>query len=139
MKLTIQKQKNDYDDLREELQEMTQKYLRAKSQRDSAVKKLEGLNGNIRNFEKMVSDKVQENVKKALKDKECDFEAQEQNLKDNQLMITKLSYHKKVMTDTISYLEKELKVSKVDVQKAVSENKELIEKLQQIEDDQRNV
>jgi len=65
----------------------------------------------------------------ALKKRENDYALQEEIQQENQMMIQKLVYNKKVMTETISYLEKELKVSKEEIVNAVAENRELIEKL----------
>ena len=63
----------------------------------------------------------------ALKKRENDYALQEEIQQENQMMIQKLVYNKKVMTETISYLEKELKVSKEEIVNAVAENRELIE------------
>ena len=65
----------------------------------------------------------------ALKKRENDYALQEEIKQENQMMIQKLVYNKKVMSETISYLEKELKVSKEEIVNAVAENRELIEKL----------
>jgi len=80
-----------------------------------------------RSMEVSIAEKINDQVKMALKKRENDFARQEEIEIENRMMIQKLSYHKNVMADTIDYLEKELKASKEEIQKAVSENRELIE------------
>ena len=85
-------------------------------------------------MEVSIAEKINDQVKMALKKRENDFARQEEIEIENRMMIQKLSYHKSVMADTIDYLEKELKASKEEIQKAVSENRELMEKLSRIEE-----
>ena len=85
-------------------------------------------------MEVSIAEKINDQVKMALKKRENDFARQEEIEIENRMMIQKLSYHKNVMADTIDYLEKELKASKEEIQKAVSENRELMEKLSRIEE-----
>jgi hypothetical protein len=66
------------------------------------------MQGQMANFDQVVSDEV----KKVLKKRETEFSATKDRNEENKMVIKKLEYHKMCFKETITYLEKELKLTK---------------------------
>ena len=77
------------------------------------------------NFDQAVS----EEVKKVLKKRETEFSATKDKNEENKMVIKKLEYHKMCFKETITYLEKELKLTKSELQRVWTQNKELLSKI----------
>ena len=68
-------------------------------------------------------------MKKVLKRRETEFSETKDKNQENIRIIKKLEYHKMCFKETINYLEKELKLTKTELQRVWAQNKELIAKI----------
>ena len=103
--MNIEKVQDENEDIREEMQMMTQRYLQMKSERDKFHQQLSSIRSDLKNFDIIIGQRVQE--ASVFKDKEI------QRLKTEILAqkdtILKLEDHKECYNKTINYLEDELR------------------------------
>ena len=69
LKIELERKREEYEDLREELKEMTQMYLVTKQERDKYKSQIDMAKRQMQNMDKIIKD----NVIKALKAKEGEF------------------------------------------------------------------
>ncbi len=111
---------------------MTQLYVMARQDRDKYKQSLENVKKDVDQMDKIIKD----NVERALKAREKQFNEVQTRLKESQERITQVENHKKCYSDTIKYLESQISEMREGFEEEKSKNRELVQQLKGKENQQ---
>lgn len=109
--MELEKNREEKDDLREELKEMTQHYLMMKQERDRYRGQMDNVKKDYENMDKIIKD----NVERALKTREKHFQELQNKLKESHERVSQLENYKKCYSNTINYLEQQISTLKEEL------------------------